>query len=126
MADVSHLFDTTSTTTPQPPPHPYSFEYSAGRYPGHIDRTHAEAGDGSGTVKGAFSYVDPRGETRSVEYVADEYGFYPILSHVPSTPEDTDAVKLAAQRHFELYSQIADDHQNPQAIVSLFKTYLNL
>lgn len=36
--------------------------------------THAEVGDGSGTVRGAFSYVDPSQQVRTVEYVADEYG----------------------------------------------------
>jgi hypothetical protein len=36
--------------------------------------THAEVGDGSGTVRGAFSYVDPLQQVRTVEYVADEHG----------------------------------------------------
>lgn len=36
--------------------------------------THAEVGDGSGTVRGAFSYVDPSQQVRTVEYVADEQG----------------------------------------------------
>uniref|UniRef100_A0A336M846 CSON013465 protein n=1 Tax=Culicoides sonorensis TaxID=179676 RepID=A0A336M846_CULSO len=112
-ADVSLLLKDQyeTTTTPQPPPRPYAFEYSAGRFPGHIDRTHTEVGDGSGTVKGAFSYVDPRQQVRVVEYVADEYGFYPKLSH---ELQDTEAVKLATQRHFELYNRIAADHAAPQ------------
>jgi hypothetical protein len=38
--------------------------------------THAEVGDGSGTVRGAFSYVDPAQQVRTVEYVADEQGRY--------------------------------------------------
>jgi hypothetical protein len=36
--------------------------------------THAEVGDGTGVVRGAFSYVDPRQQVRTVEYVADEQG----------------------------------------------------
>jgi hypothetical protein len=36
------------------PPQPYSFAYTAGRYPGHIDRTHSEASDGSGTIRGEY------------------------------------------------------------------------
>lgn len=39
-----------------------------------MDRTHAEVGDGAGVVRGAFSYVDPRQQVRTVEYVADEQG----------------------------------------------------
>lgn len=84
-----------------------------------IDRTHTEVGDGSGTVKGAFSYVDPKQEVRTVEYVADEHGFYPKLSHELYGPEDTVAVKLATDRHYQLYNRIAADHASPQALVSL-------
>lgn len=40
--------------TPPPPPHPYSFAYTAGRFPGHVDRTHAEAGDEQGVVRGKY------------------------------------------------------------------------
>lgn len=83
-----------------------------------VDRTHSEVGDGSGTVKGAFSYVDPKQQVRTVEYVADEYGFYPKLSHELHAPEDTEAVKLATNRHYELYNRIAENHANPQIIVS--------
>lgn len=46
--DVSHL----ETTTELLPPRPYAFSYTAGRYPGDIDRQHAEVSDGSGVVKG--------------------------------------------------------------------------
>ncbi|XP_063709973.1 larval cuticle protein LCP-17 [Culicoides brevitarsis] len=112
--DVSHLsHDEYSTTTVNYPPRPYEFGYSAGRFPGHVDRTHVEVGDGAGTVKGAFSYVDPKQQVRVVEYVADEYGFYPKLSHELKAPEDTVAVKLAADRHHQLYSKIAESHANP-------------
>lgn len=38
--------------TPEPPPVPYAFGYAAGRFPGHIDRTHSEVSDGSGIVQG--------------------------------------------------------------------------
>ena len=40
---------------PVGPPQPYSFSYTAGRYPGHVDRTHSETSDGSGTVRGKYS-----------------------------------------------------------------------
>ncbi|KAF9810684.1 hypothetical protein SFRURICE_021137 [Spodoptera frugiperda] len=110
--DVSHLLDT--TTTPEPPPHPYLFSYSAGRYPGHADRTHTEVSDGSGVVKGSFSYVDPGQKVRTVDYVADKQGFHPILSHVPPEhPADSDSVAQAKNRHYQLYAKIAEEHANP-------------
>lgn len=57
LCDVSHILKTHegeyyTTTTPQPPPRPYAFGYAAGRFPGHIDRTHTEISDGTGIVKG--------------------------------------------------------------------------
>jgi hypothetical protein len=42
---------------PVEPPQPYSFTYTAGRYPGHVDRTHSEASDGSGTIRGEFPHL---------------------------------------------------------------------
>lgn len=110
LADVSHILD---TTTEPHPPNPYQFSYAAGRYPGHIDRTHAEVGDGSGTVRGAFSYVDPRNEIRTVEYTADEQGFHPQLSHPQYGPQNTKAVDLATQRHLELFNRIAQRNADP-------------
>lgn len=117
-ADVSHLTnsqyydDSTSTTTPQPPPHPYQFSYQAGRFKGHVDRVHSEVSDGSGVVRGAFSYVDPRQEIRSVEYTADKNGFHPILSHENEAIPQTEAVKQATIRHFEQYNRIAEQNAN--------------
>ncbi|XP_052889540.1 cuticle protein 8 [Anopheles moucheti] len=97
-------------TTLPPPPKPYAFTYSAGRSPGHVDRTHSEVSDGSGVVRGSFSYVDPRNQVRTVEYTADSHGFYPVLSHLPKTPQQTEAVALAQQKHYALYAKIAQEH----------------
>lgn len=73
-------------------------------------------GDGAGTVKGAFSYVDPRNEVRTVEYTADEYGFYPQLSH---PVQNTKAVDLATQRHLNLYNKIAERNSDPNYAASV-------
>lgn len=56
LGDVSHIvleseYQDKITTIP-PPPVPYSFNYKAGRYPGHVDRFRAESGDGAGVVHG--------------------------------------------------------------------------
>ncbi|XP_055855533.1 uncharacterized protein LOC129918817 [Episyrphus balteatus] len=114
IADVSHILNAEHSTTTHPPPaNPYVFSYAAGRAPGHVDRTHTEVSDGSGVIRGAFSYVDPRQEVRTVQYTADEYGFHPELSH---EPEDTEANKLAKERHFALYNKIAEQHANPELL----------
>lgn len=47
---MSHLV--VEVSTEPPPPKPYAFGYAAGRFPGHIDRTHSEVSDGSGVVQG--------------------------------------------------------------------------
>ena len=57
LGDVSHILSQseyveTTSTTPPPPPRPYSFEYTAGRFPGHVDRAQKEYGDGAGTIYG--------------------------------------------------------------------------
>ncbi|XP_075983756.1 uncharacterized protein LOC142981621 [Anticarsia gemmatalis] len=115
--DVSHLQGQYEEheTTPAPPPKPYVFSYTAGRYPGHTDRQHTEVSDGSGVVKGSFSYVDPRQKVRTVEYVADKEGFHPVLSdEPPEHPADSESVAKAKDRHYQLYAKIAEDHaQHP-------------
>lgn len=118
-ADVSHLTNAQyydeSTTSTQPPPHrPYAFEYKAGRYPGHVDRTHQEVSDGNGVVRGAFSYIDPRQQIRTVEYVADKDGFHPQVSPGGGggDPEQTEAVKQATLRHLKAFNRIAEQNFN--------------
>lgn len=96
-------------TTYEPEPHPYSFSFVAGRYPGHVDRTRAEYGDGSGIVKGLYTYVDPRQEIRTVEYTADKEGFHATLN-IPAA-EDTPAVAAAKSRHLKLFNKIAKNNQ---------------
>ncbi|XP_069685371.1 cuticle protein 10.9-like [Periplaneta americana] len=89
------------------PPQPYSFTYTAGRYPGHVDRTHSEQSDGTGVIRGMFAYVDPRHQVRTVEYVADAEGFHPVLSNPVA---DTPTVAAAKVRHADLYARIAAEH----------------
>lgn len=86
-------------------PHPYSFAFTAGRYPGNIDRTRAEYGDDNGIIRGLYTYVDPRHEIRAVEYTADKNGFHPVLN-VPAA-RDTPAVSAERSRHLKLFNEIA-------------------
>ena len=102
------------SVTPEPelPPKPYAFGYAAGRFPGHIDRTHSEISDGNGIVKGSYSYVDPRHQIRTVDYIADKQGFHPILNRNPiAIPLDSPVVAAAKQRHIQQYNAIAHSHQ---------------
>ncbi|XP_019866096.1 larval cuticle protein A2B [Aethina tumida] len=110
FCDVSHLV--VEVSTEPPPPKPYAFGYAAGRFPGHIDRTHSEVSDGSGVVQGSYSYVDPRHQIRTVEYVADKNGFHPVLNkNPPPLPKDSAAVAQAKEKHLLQYAAIAASHQ---------------
>ncbi|XP_018333700.1 cuticle protein 6 [Agrilus planipennis] len=121
LCDVRHLnYEVTPTTEYYESPRPYAFGYAAGRYPGNIDRTHSEISDGSGVIRGTFSYVDPRFKIRTVEYVADKDGFHPHLNQVPPPlPADSPVVAAAKQRHLVQYAAIANSHQSPQENVVL-------
>jgi len=111
-AEVSQILIAEDHTELPPPPKPYAFGYAAGRFPGHIDRTHSEVSDGSGIVQGSYSYVDPSYKIRTVDYIADKNGFHASLSHPsPALPSDTAAVKAAKERHALQYASIAQAHQ---------------
>ncbi|XP_076181317.1 uncharacterized protein LOC143153727 isoform X2 [Ptiloglossa arizonensis] len=99
-----------TTTTPPPPPRPYNFQYHAGRYPGKIDRVHQESGDAAGHVQGSYSFIDPSHKVRTVQYTADETGFHASLINYEDTiaqPVDSEAVRLAKEKHYRLYQKIA-------------------
>ncbi|XP_073944781.1 pupal cuticle protein 20-like [Choristoneura fumiferana] len=44
------------------------------------------------TAEGAFSYRAPDGQQISVSYTADENGFHPVGSHLPTPPPIPDAI----------------------------------
>lgn len=81
LADVSHIlpeYATTTTSTPPPPPSPYNFQYSAGRYPGHIDRVHQEAGDGVGNVHGKKKKEKKQQNFPICKKIAITYNYFEI------------------------------------------------
>ncbi|KOB66363.1 putative cuticle protein [Operophtera brumata] len=65
-------------------------------------------------MPGSYSYVDPRQQVRTVDYVADKQGFHPILSDVPpehpADTESSEAVVAAAAKHTQLFRVIAEQH----------------
>jgi len=72
---------------------PYRFSYEA-----NDDGQHQrnERGD-HGSVQGSYSYVDPNGNLRRVNYVADEYGFRPSGDIGVDKETEAAAADLAAQ-----------------------------
>ncbi|CAG9770375.1 unnamed protein product [Ceutorhynchus assimilis] len=106
-------------TTLPPPPRPYAFGYAAGRFSGHIDRTHSEVSDGNGVVQGSYAYVDPKLQIRKVDYIADRNGFHILNLNPPSAPNDTPVVAAAKHRHLVQYAKIADAHQRTQEVASV-------
>ncbi|XP_042869315.1 calphotin-like isoform X2 [Penaeus japonicus] len=59
-------------------------QYSFGYYNSQSSR--AETRDASGTVRGAFSYVDPNGQVQTQHYVADSKGFRVAGTNLPVGP----------------------------------------
>ncbi|EFN83555.1 hypothetical protein EAI_04588 [Harpegnathos saltator] len=62
-------------------------------------------------MSGSYSYVDPKHKVRTVEYTADKTGFHPALINFEDTlaqPADSEAVRLAKEKHFRLYQRIAE------------------
>lgn len=119
VVDDHHDAYYSSTTESAGPPNPYLFSYTAGRYPGHADRTHSEVSDGQGHVKGTYSYVDPLQQIRTVDYTADKNGFHPVLSHEQKPQEQSLAVQLATRKHIALYNKIAQSHAHPEQSVQV-------
>ena len=62
------------TTTPQPPPVPFKFSYEAGRAPGgRPDRYVEQEGDGTGQVRGSYTYLDPNWTWQTVSNVFSRF-----------------------------------------------------
>ncbi|XP_047496029.1 signaling mucin HKR1-like [Penaeus chinensis] len=59
-------------------------QYSFGYYNSQSSR--AETRDATGTVRGAFSYVDPNGQVQTQHYVADSNGFRVAGTNLPVGP----------------------------------------
>lgn len=62
-------------------------------------------------ILGSYSYIDPKYKVRTVEYTADKTGFHPALINFEDTlaqPVDSEAVRLAKEKHLRLYQKIAE------------------
>ena len=59
-----------TTTTPQPPPVPFKYSYEAGRAAnGKPDRYVEQEGDGTGKVRGSYTYLDPNWTWQTVIFI---------------------------------------------------------
>lgn len=54
--------------------------------------TESRDGDEHGNIHGSFSYLTPEGETISISYVADENGYQPTGSVIPTSPPIPEAI----------------------------------
>lgn len=74
MLIVVHIIKISLLFQPNYPPIPYSFTYEAPTEDGGSS-SRTESGDGAGRVEGSYTVNDLEGNSRVVEYVADEGGF---------------------------------------------------
>ena len=80
-------------------PTPYSYGYQASDEFG-TTWTREESGDGSGAVKGSYSYREANGIGRTVEYFADETGFHAnVITNEPGTVDSAPADALYRTAH---------------------------
>lgn len=66
-----------------------------------------------------------------MEYVADKNGFHPSLINYDDTlkqPVDSEAVKLAKERHFQLYEKLAEAnaHEIPINLPKVMNSIKNI
>lgn len=108
--------------TTEPPPKPFHYSYEAGRAPGgKPDRYVEQEGDGTGEIRGSYTYLDPNWTWQTIKYVADPDGGFRILEGSTlgsaSQPRDTKAVQKAKAEHEALFKLIAARNQIPPSEV---------
>merc|ERR1711983_617254 len=114
-----------TTTTPQPPPVPFKYSYEAGRAAnGKPARYVEQEGDGTGKVRGSYTYLDPNWTWQTIKYVADPDGGFRIMegSTLGLLPKDTAAVQKAKAEHDALFQMIAQRNSVPPAVPVLKET----
>ncbi|KAH8402165.1 hypothetical protein KR009_010262, partial [Drosophila setifemur] len=55
----------------------------------------AASGDVHGNIHGSFSWISPEGEHVDIKYVADENGYQPVGSWIPTPPPIPEAIARA-------------------------------
>ncbi|XP_019877366.2 pupal cuticle protein 20 [Aethina tumida] len=78
----------------------YNYAYETGNGISAEERGHLKPGpgpEGAETAEGSFSYTAPDGQRISLQYVADENGFRPVGSHLPTPPPIPDAILRSLQ-----------------------------
>jgi len=76
------------------PPQPYSFGYETVDEYGTKSARHEES-DGHNNKKGSYSFTDPHGISRRVDYVADAHGFRATVNtNEPGTAPSAPAAAL--------------------------------
>ncbi|XP_073944782.1 pupal cuticle protein 20-like [Choristoneura fumiferana] len=76
----------------------YSYETGNGIRAHESGSPRAQGPEGPAvTAEGAFSYRAPDGQQISVSYTADENGFHPVGSHLPTPPPIPEAILKSLQ-----------------------------
>lgn len=72
-----------------------------------------EQGVGGQQANGGFSYTSPEGETIQITYTADENGFHPQGSHLPTPPPIPEAILKSIELNRQL-GQGRNQHNPPR------------
>ncbi|KAJ8954057.1 hypothetical protein NQ318_004362 [Aromia moschata] len=88
----------------------YRYEYETGNGISAQEQGDAR-GDGT-RAQGGFSYTAPDGQQVSIQYTADENGFVPQGSHIPTPPPVPEEIQRALQQNLADEARgIVDDGQ---------------
>ncbi|XP_054160223.1 larval cuticle protein A3A-like [Oppia nitens] len=98
------------------PAEPYSFGFQSTDEQGN-SLSRQEQSDGSGAVKGSYSYVDSNGLNRIVEYIADSAGYRAtVKTNEPGTANANPAdVQIAAEEPPSAVQQLVAAYSTPRA-----------
>lgn len=76
-----------------------------------------EQGNGGHQANGGFSWYSPEGELIQISYVADENGYQPQGSHLP-TPPPIPAAILKSLEYIRTHPQYDENQQQPLRVIS--------
>lgn len=100
-----------SDSTVEPDSFQYAYETSngiAGQQSGQLRQVGAEAAVVS---QGQFSYTSPEGEKVSLSFVADENGYQPTGSHIPTPPPIPEAIQRSIDYILRVNPQLQANYQ---------------
>lgn len=79
---------------------------------GHLKNVGNQAEANS--VTGSFSYTGPDGNQYTIQYIADENGFRPVGSHLPTPPPVPEAIQRSLGGSYNSYYRPQNQYLPPQ------------